>query len=88
MIELRPYQEDAVTTCVKDIIDGKFEVLLAACPNAGKTLMGFEISRRLVAAHKFNKVLWLSYLTLDLQNQTIARRDSDHPDLINLVVQK
>ncbi len=79
--ELRPYQIPIVEAALAAIRRGDKEVLIAACPAAGKTEMAFEIVRRLVAEGAIDKALMLAWLRNDLKTQTLLRLEARAPGL-------
>lgn len=80
------YQEPLVAACVSAILRGEKEVLLAACPGAGKTVMAFDVVRRLRAAGWLrSKALALAWNRTDLQAQWEAQLAEHAPELRPLI---
>lgn len=78
---LFPYQVPIVEAAVEAIRRGDKEVLVAACPGAGKTEMAFEIVRRLVAEGAIDQALMLTWLRRNLKTQTQDRLEQRLVDL-------
>lgn len=71
-VRLRPYQEELVASVVADLSrpgDDLREVVLAACPGSGKTLMSIEVISRLLASGAVTRVLVLAHGTTLLRSQ-------------------
>lgn len=80
----RAYQERLITSVI-DAFEHHKTVLLAACPNAGKTFMAGEIIGRLVAAGRVQRVLVLAHGTKVLRRQFLADLEEHRPDLLAFI---
>lgn len=72
MFHARPYQESLIAAVMSDLNaarDGLSEVVLAACPGAGKTFMSIEIVDRMIASGSARRVLVLAHGTTVLRSQ-------------------
>src|SRR5262249_106344 len=57
MTELRPYQHNVIADYEAEIAAGKRRIILVAPTGSGKTIIGAEIIKRTIAAHKTVLVL-------------------------------
>jgi hypothetical protein len=79
--ELFSYQIPLVEDAVEALRRGEREVLIAATPGAGKTVMAFEIVRRLVDSGHINQALVLAWLRTNLKDQWLAEMEEKAPGL-------
>lgn len=58
-LNLRPYQEDAITAVETALENGKQEALLALATGTGKTRLAIGLIYRLIKHNRFNRILFL-----------------------------
>lgn len=80
---LRPYQGRLADLCLADIYAGKPEILLAACPGAGKTEIALSILSRYLKPGM--TALVLAHGTVVLKTQFEKRLAKDYPELVGRV---
>jgi superfamily II DNA or RNA helicase len=80
-IKLFPYQESIVAAAVEAFRRGDKEILIAACPGAGKTEMGFEMVRQLYNSRDLDGAVWLAWLRTSLMEATRERLQKRLPAL-------
>ena len=77
--KLRPFQKRLVSDVVADLsrpTKDLNEVVLAACPGAGKTIMSIEVIHRMLASKKVRRVLVLAHATTLLRSQYASRLEA------------
>lgn len=68
-MELRTYQSQMISTIKSDISAGQELIVMAMCPNSGKTFTSIKLVEDLLDSGSFKKVLVLAHATTVLRSQ-------------------
>jgi len=85
LFPLFDYQVPMVEAAVDDVLRGERDVLFAATPGSGKSVMMFEIACRLIEMGAAKKILVLAWFRTDLKRQLRADMDAYAPGLSDYV---